>query len=201
MLDMATQQGFLTPIGVDKIKMRTSLYADDTMLFLRPIAWDVTNLQYLLNHFGMAMELCTNIHKSDIFSIRCDGNNIPEILGEFQVQQGLFPCKYLGLPLRIGRTKREDEQVLTDKVAGKLSRWKGKLLNKTCRLILINSVLSAVVLYHITVFPLSKWSIKKIDKIRRNFLWHGSEEARCGHYLVNWKRVQRPKRTRWLRHT
>jgi retron-type reverse transcriptase len=34
MLDLATQQGLLSPIGADPIKMRTSLYADDVMLFL-----------------------------------------------------------------------------------------------------------------------------------------------------------------------
>jgi hypothetical protein len=44
LLDMATQQGVLTPIGADPIKLRTSLYADDDMFFLQPIADDVTNL-------------------------------------------------------------------------------------------------------------------------------------------------------------
>jgi hypothetical protein len=28
-----------------------------------------------------------------------------------------------------------------------------------------------------TAFTLSKWAIKRIDRIRRNFLWKGSEEA------------------------
>jgi hypothetical protein len=40
-LDMATQQGLLTPIGADSVKFRTSLYADDAALFIRPIASDV----------------------------------------------------------------------------------------------------------------------------------------------------------------
>jgi hypothetical protein len=79
-------------------------------------------------------------------------------------------------------------------VAGKLPRWKRKSLNKSRRFTLVNSVLSAVVLYHMTVFPLSKWAIKNIDKIQRNFLWHGSEDVRGGHFLVNWKRVQRLKK-------
>jgi hypothetical protein len=69
MLDMATQQGLLSPIGSDPINLRTSLYADDVMLFLRPIASDVKNLQHLLNQFGMAMGLCTNIEKSEIYQI------------------------------------------------------------------------------------------------------------------------------------
>jgi hypothetical protein len=67
-------------------------------------------------------------------------------------------------------------------------------LNKSERLILVNSVLSSVVLYYITVFPLSKWIIKKIDKIRRGFLWHGNDDVRRGNCLVNWRRVHRPKK-------
>jgi hypothetical protein len=74
------------------------------------------------------------------------GVDTTEVLGNFQVRQGHFPCKYLGLPLRFGKTKREDEQLLIDKVTWKLPRWKGKLLNKTGRLTLINSILSVVVL-------------------------------------------------------
>jgi hypothetical protein len=41
LLDMETQEGHLTLIGSDPIKMRVSLYADDAMLFIRPIAADV----------------------------------------------------------------------------------------------------------------------------------------------------------------
>jgi hypothetical protein len=170
LLDMVTQEGLLTPIGFDPINMRTSLYTDDAMLFVRPIAMDICNLQHLLHQFGVATGLCTNIEKSEIYHIRCQEVQISQVLGSFQVRQGQFPYKYLGLPLRIGRIKREDEQILIDKVAGKLSRWKGKLLNKTGRLTLINSILSVVVIYHMTVFSLSKWVIKKIDRIRRNFL-------------------------------
>jgi hypothetical protein len=96
--------------------------------------------------------------------------------------------------MRIDKARREDEHVLIDKVARKLPKWKGKLLNKSGRLTLVNSVLSSTVIYYMTAFPLSKWAIRKIDKIRRHFLWQGSDETRRGHCLVNWKRVQRPKK-------
>lgn len=68
------------------------------------------------------------------------------------------------------------------------------MLNKTGRLILVNSVLTAIPTFYITVFSLQKWAIKKIDKIRRSFLWRGSENANDGHCLVNWGRVMRPKK-------
>jgi hypothetical protein len=87
------------------------------------------------------------------------------MLGDFQVRQGEFPCKYLGLPLKVGRLSRNDEQVLVEKVAVRLPGWKGKLLNKVGRLTLVNSVLSTLVIYHMSVFQLSKWVVRKIDKI------------------------------------
>ena len=41
---------------------------------------------------------------------------------------------------------------------------------------------------------LDKWAIKRINKIRRSFLWAGDEEANGGRCLVNWQRVCSPKR-------
>jgi hypothetical protein len=106
LLDMATQQGLLSPTGADPIKLRTNLYADDAVLFLRHIAAEVVNLHHLLNLFGMATGLCTNIEKSEVYRIRCDRLDITHVLGNFQVRQRKLPCKYLGLPLHIGKTRR-----------------------------------------------------------------------------------------------
>jgi hypothetical protein len=86
LLDRTTEVGLLTPIGADPVKLWTSLYADDAVMFLRPIVEDVQNLQHLLDHFGMATGLCTNVQKSKIYPIRCDHVDIPNILGDFQVQ-------------------------------------------------------------------------------------------------------------------
>ena len=47
--------------------------------------------------------------------------------------------------------------------------------------------------YDLTVFPLAAWARKKIDKIRRSFLWKGEENANGGHCLVNWPTATRPK--------
>jgi hypothetical protein len=120
LLDMATQRGLLTPIGADPIKLRTSLYIDDAFLFLWPIASDVNNLHNLLQFFDKAMGLCMNIAKSEVFPIYCDATATGGIMGKFAATLSALPGKYLGLPLRIGRLRREDDQVLVDKVAGKL---------------------------------------------------------------------------------
>jgi hypothetical protein len=69
LLDITTQEGLLHPIGANSVKLRTNMYADDVVLFIRPIPADVANLQQLLHHFGTATSLCTNIHKSEIIPI------------------------------------------------------------------------------------------------------------------------------------
>lgn len=47
--------------------------------------------------------------------------------------------------------------------------------------------------YNLTVFLLAAWARKKIDKMRRSFLWKGEENTNGGHCLVNWPTVSRPK--------
>jgi hypothetical protein len=136
--------------------MRTSLHADDVALFVWPIVTDVEHLQQLLKCFGQATRLCPNFLKSEVLPIRCENLDMVATLVQFQAKVTELPCRYLGLPLRLGRLKKEDEQLLIDKVAGKLPNWKGRLLNKADRLTLVNSVLSSTVLYHISVFKLSK---------------------------------------------
>jgi hypothetical protein len=38
-----------------------------------------------------------------------------------------------------------------------------------------------------------KWLIKRLDKMRRGFLWKGSDEAHGASCLVQWDKVKRPK--------
>ena len=68
------------------------------------------------------------------------------------------------------------------------------MLNKSGRLRLINTVLTSVPTYYLTVFQLRKWAIKKLDRIRRSFLWRGAAEANGGHCLVRWAKAIRPKK-------
>jgi hypothetical protein len=51
---------------------------------------------------------------------------------------GSFPCKYLGVPLKIGNLTREDLQPILDKIIKRMAGWRGKLLAYSSRLELIN---------------------------------------------------------------
>jgi hypothetical protein len=55
-----------------------------------------------------------------------------------------------------------DFMPLLNKVGGKLLGWNGKLMTKEARAQLVKSVLTSILTYHATVFPLPKWLIKKL---------------------------------------
>ena len=57
----------------------------------------------------------------------------------------------------------------------------------------MNAVLTSIPVYFLTVFSLKKWAFKKIDKIRRSFLWKDAEDANGGHCLVHWEKAVLPK--------
>lgn len=174
-------------------RFNVALYADDAVVFTRPDKQELQTVQSILQCFGQATGMITNLTKSEVYAIRCDNLDLQEILPPFLAQQKNFPCTYLGLPLHIRKLRKMDVQPLIDRFSARLPKWKGRLLNKTGRSVLIKSTLSALPTYHLTVFPLKKWAEKKMDKIHRGFLWTGSEQAQGGHCLVNWKRVCRPK--------
>jgi mannosylglycoprotein endo-beta-mannosidase len=80
----------------------------------------------------------------------------------------------------IDQLRRVDVQPLIDKMANRLPTWKGRFLNKAGRLKLIDSVLTSMPTYFLTAFAPKKWLIKRLDKIRRGFLWKGSSDPHEG---------------------
>lgn len=60
------------------------------------------------------------------------------------------------------------------------------------KLTLINSVPDSIPTYFMSLFPISKKVEHKLDRIRRNFLWDGSNNSHKFH-LVKWDQVIQPK--------
>ena len=78
------------------------------------------------------------------------------------------------------------------KVSKRLDGWKRAFLSKGGRLTLIESVLSTIPTYFLSLFRIPFGVIKEMEKIMRDFLWKGAD-GDGGDHLVSWKEVIRAK--------
>ena len=124
--------------------------------------------------------LVTNCAKSVVAPIRCGNIDLDDVLEAFPAVRSTFPMRYLGLRLSVSRLKRIHFQFLEDKVAGKLPPWVAKHVAVPGRVVLVKAVLTAIVIYHITPLELPVEVSKKIDSLRRAYLWAGCGKVTGG---------------------
>ena len=179
----------LQPLARRVLQHRISLYADDVVIFLLPSASDINITLDILQLFGEASGLKTNVQKSSVHPIQCLEEDKAILHNHLPFQISHFPCKYLGVPLFPLKLTLAQVQPLVDKVVDRLQGWKADLLTKAGRCIMVQFVLTSMMIYLPLALDLPPRDLKAIDKIRRGFLWKGRKEVRGGHCLVAWPMV------------
>lgn len=91
------------------------------------------------------------------------------------------------------RPRRQVWEHLIEVIRSCLSTWKSKHLSLGGRFSLSNSIHSAILTYWMSIFKLSLWVIKSIDRIWCDFIWFWASLDRKGCRLVSWKRICRPQ--------
>ena len=94
-----------------------------------------------------------------------------EIKNRFGAQVIKNHEKYLGLPLMVGRNKRNSFNSIKEKLAKKLSGWKEKFLSKVRKEILIKVVAQAIPTYTMSCFKLPDSLCDELTSLIRNFWW------------------------------
>jgi hypothetical protein len=134
----------LQAMGTRQIKHHLSLYADDLIMFITPVAFDISLTSGILELFEGASGLRCNLSKCQIAPIRCDETQVNLATSYFPCAVVEFPIRYLGIPLSVTKLPKTAWQYLIDSVADKLPSWKGGLMHRSGRLTLIKLTLSMV---------------------------------------------------------
>jgi hypothetical protein len=151
------------------------------------------NVKLLLYIFEQMSGLKINFEKSELILIGGDNDLAKEYADVFNCQVGLFPIKYLGVPVSPSRLKVVDWLKLEEKHAKKIDVWQGNSLSMGGRTVLINSSLSNTATHHMSMFLMPLTTIKRMDKVRRKFFWQGGQLKKKYH-LVKWNKICKSKK-------
>ncbi|RVX05715.1 putative ribonuclease H protein [Vitis vinifera] len=136
--------------------------------------------------------LRTNLCKSTLSGINIsnDQTTRPASLLDYVVSK--WPLTYLGLPLRRNPNSFSFWEPVLDRVSSKLDGWKKAFLSLGGRITLIQSSLTHIPSYFLSLFKIPISIALRIEKLQRDFLWSRSGEGKRDH-LASWDIVYRPK--------
>ncbi|WVZ95943.1 hypothetical protein U9M48_041644 [Paspalum notatum var. saurae] len=86
--------------------------------------------------------------------------------------------KYLGIPMHYRKLRNADWGSVEDKFEKQLNSWKGKLLYVGGQLVLINSVLSSLPMFMMSILEVPRGVLEKMDYYRSRFFWQNDQHKK-----------------------
>ncbi|WMV59774.1 hypothetical protein MTR67_053159 [Solanum verrucosum] len=196
MVRKANEMGWIRGFGAhtnraNNMEVTHLLYADDSLVFCGAEVSQIRHLRAILTIFEGISGLHVNWQKSCLFPVN-QVNDMQGLADNLGCQVASLPTKYLGMPLGAKNKKLEVWSEVLERSERKLTRWKSQYISLGGRLTLIKSVLDALPTYMLSLFPLPKSIGKKLNKLRRVFLWQGNKEKQ-GYNQVKWEEVTMSK--------
>ena len=144
-------------------------YADNTVLFLDPNIEQAKSMKLILCTFEQLWGLKINSHKSEFFCFGEAKNSEAAYSHLFGYKLGTYSFWYLRLPMIYRKLNNKDWNKVEERIQKRLSSWKGKHLSIGGRLVLINSVLSSLPMFTLSLFEIPRCVLKKIEYYRSRF--------------------------------
>lgn len=158
-------------------------YADDTLIIVLGDAAQLLLLKGLLRTFTDVTGLQVNFDKSFLVPMNMDDNRAAHLAATQECKVGEMPFTYLGLPLGTTKTTVDEFMPILTRIEKRLMGI-NKLLNYSARLLMVNSVLTALPTFYMCTLHISAAIIEQIDKYRKHELWDNGDINRNGTCLV-----------------
>ena len=141
-------------------------FANDSIILCKASIEECDALQRVLSVYEAALGQQLNRAKTSLFF---SSNTLKEVQKEIQSRFGAQVIKqhekYLGLPLLVGKNKKNSFKEIKVKLAG----WKEKLLLKAGKEILIKAVVQAIPMYSMSCFKIPNSLCDELTSLMRNF--------------------------------
>ena len=134
-------------------RISTLMFADNSIIFCRATSREVGVINEFLQTYANASSQCTNMKKSSVyFNNNTQEGKKAEIVSLLRVKVVDIFESYLGLPTLVRRAKYQTFSYLKDRVWKKLQGWKGIMLSRASKELLIKAVIQAIPTYNMGVF-------------------------------------------------
>ncbi|GKC61430.1 hypothetical protein Tco_1089028 [Tanacetum coccineum] len=167
-------------------------YADDVVFVGQWCEGNITTLTHVLECFYRASGLRINMAKSKIMGTlvaKDTVNNAAVKLGCLILNT---PFTYLGTKVGSSMTRYDAWEEVINKVCSRLSKWKMKCLSIGGRLTLIKSVLTAIPIFHLSIYKAPLAVLRKLESIRCHF-FHGHVHNSTQACWIKWSKILAPK--------
>jgi len=126
----------------------SSFFADDLVLFTKGDLWNCTIVRKTLDTFCELSGQKVSLNKSKVyFSPNISLESRKEMCGVLGIQSTLNLGKYLGFPIKHPGSSSQDFNFVVERVQNKLQGWKTNLLLMAGRVVIAQSILSAIPAY------------------------------------------------------
>jgi hypothetical protein len=179
-------------VGSNPVEITHLQYADDTLCIGEASVENLWTLKAILRGFEMASGLKVNFWKSGLIGVNVSSDFLEVATIFLNCRLTSLPFKYLGLPIGANPKCESTWDPLVDHLRKRLCSWRNKYISLGGRIVLINSVLNAIPIFHLSFLKLPNKVWKKIVRIQREFLWGGVKGGRKINW-VKWSVVCREK--------
>ena len=168
-------------------------FADDSLLCCKATKQEAGIVKEILKKYEKALGQMVNYEQlAMIFSRNTLNQDRKEIGEELGNMTEAISGKYLGLPMAIGKSKRQVFEYVKRKISDKMQGWKQKLLSPGGKEVLIKAVVMAIPNYTMSCFKLPRSLCKDIGSRIAKFWWENGEGENRMHW-ASWKKLTEVK--------